>query len=1300
MIKRLFVSLSLVAALCCAAACAKATLEPESDTTYTANTVSLTRVSAKSIGSKLVLSWKSGDQVWLGSNAGSDCSYTLKDADIADGGLAKLDFGKLAANASTVYAAKIGKGGNMSNGKAVVTPAYDGSLDDAVSLAAVAKAGTKTLSFDPVIPMVEFSLSSGKVAKLTMEVAEDALPDSYEYDVTSGKIDIKGYSLSKTLQNLKNGDFYFPLAAGVNVKYFNFKFFAQNDSLLLEKQVEGGVSLTNGRILSLGSVDKDIQGGGGGEDPEGEFYLNVSMVFNSNGSMSWPFTETAGTAKKHSNLQVLHTIQGYSVFFSGIEHVLHSSNGWVTVVRTDNDYIEFPTFTKGRIVEVKVRYGATPANAEFVDSKGNVIKGGEQLASVEEDGEYNYKFTDIAKGEPCRMRFKTKKNVSIREINAKYVFDSVNDSRFSNPVKSLRLEDASQGSVISTGIGVTGSFITQSGELSGTTCGIEYRDYYSNTSPVPVECSPASFSFNDAAPALTKYLFRAWAAPESGWREYSDERIVYPNSIVLDFLRGGEINRALDNSCVTKSSSGSFTYSATDGLIVLSSGSTTYLTFPAISGKALSEVLLVPVSASAAGSLLICKDPSSAESTTVTSSDFNVIRGTALTCETTSENTAYSLVFPSSGTRYCFKRIIATYKDTSIPERPEEEEPDDPTADPTGLFDYKSLTTAGHPRLLADSDDFAEIRGKVSAGRTSANAVLYDAHDCVMYYANNYLSKPMDLTYHLDVSEKRLLEVSRSALLQLGSLAYAYNITADKKYLNRARILISQICGFPDWHPSHFLDTAEMTLAAAVAYDWLYNALTLDERKLLHKRIVEYGLNTCLGKYGTYYASAGNWNQVCACGMVAGALAVYEKDKTVSANVIETNVPSNKSMAKEIYYPDGNYAEGYSYWRYGTGFQVILISMLEEIFGHSSDLDKTEGFDKTAEYMLFMDGLTGSFGYADGGSVGHGAKTAMWWFAKHAGDMSIVSNELRLLKDVGLYRVGSESRVLFSLPPVINKMKVEYDVPVHHDKDLWHGRGTQPIVMVHTGWNWNEGDRYLGIKAGTPSDGHAHMDVGSFVFEALGQRWSTDLGKYNYADMEVEFRKLGGAGTGQKSLRWDVLRLNNFGHSTISINAFDGSFDKRYVSDHNFSGTGTITSVIDNATEKGAVLDMSMPLKGQVASAKRTIKLVNGDLVVIDEIKALDNLDAPVLWHMITPASVEVKSDHEVLTNGGKTMYLSTSSSTPLSIKYIGDEYVRPSWFTPRTWDEKETVKIAGYECTVPKGKTVTLTTTISSKYN
>ena len=70
---------------------------------------------------------------------------------------------------------------------------------------------------------------------------------------------------------------------------------------------------------------------------------------------------------------------------------------------------------------------------------------------------------------------------------------------------------------------------------------------------------------------------------------------------------------------------------------------------------------------------------------------------------------------------------------------------------------------------------------------------------------------------------------------------------------------------------------------------------------------------------------------------------------------------------------------------------------------------------------------------------------------------------------------------------------------------------------------------------------------------------------------------------GQNSMRWDVFRLNNLNHSTISIN------DAR----HRVNGVATLTTTINTATELGATFDLTEVVSDQAASATRTVKIVN-----------------------------------------------------------------------------------------------------------
>ena len=1280
---------------------------------YAVLTPALTNLSVQehSYGNKLPTSWQPGDKLLICDDALSSVrQFTAGDQDIDNEKLI-LSYEASDADASKVYVARFGKNVSLDGWSAVVRPALDGSLSEANLLRGEADINARQIDLSPIAGIIEFTLLREDVAKIVITEDGDVFPKTLRCNLQSGELDLQDYAHTLELDVSRSGNYYLPVAPGTDLHNLVSDLYDRAGTLLLHSEIQNDLAFAAGRLYTFGDIGKED---GNTEPQPRETTVPVPFVFNAatgTGTVAqWPFREKKGDSSALSTEQVLHASNnGYAVYFSGLKQYLHSKNGWVLCMGKKNDFLEFPTFTRGRIKSVSIAFGASPCNPSFADSRGQILAGGEMRDETDSGVLYTYEFENALVGEPCRMMFNTKENVSILQVTPVYVFDS-EDVPPINTIHGVYLNDDSNEVFCSGNVRVSGALKMTDGSTTGVTCGIEYEDYYAETRSENVGCSPESFRYSLARPSAAKYSFRAWAASEKGWREYTNSIQVCPYSILLDFWKEGELNTALGDEPLDSSEEqprtvkgadhtiktfGSFSYDASSGLTVSSSGSA-YIKFPAIPGKALSEVYVQSSLTSEDGAVLVCLDPAdrfSAVSKTYTLSPGKT-NSVVIVCKSVLSDTAYSLLFSSSG-KYGIKRIVAVYNNSDVPSNPDSEEPDDTATDPTGIFDYSILSQKSHPRLLIDADGFADLRRKVYEERSS-NRLLAELNDLIIGIADTYTSSKLrDIRYKLDDSGKRLLEECRWALLQMSSMSYAYQMTGNPKYLSRARTLLSQVCAFQDWHPSHFLDPSEMTLAVALAYDWLYNALTLEERTLIHSRIVNYGLRP--GLTDDYVTTVGNQNQVSSACMIAGALAVYEKDKAISAQTIERSVPANIAMASQIYAPDGNYAEGYSYWRYGTGFQVIMMKMLDTIFGHNGGMDGISGMDKTAEYMLFMDGITASFSYADGGNPGgFASKTAMWYFASKTGDRSLVSNELKLFKD-GLYESGSENRVMFIMPAILKDFHVDYDVPAHHSRRVWSGTGRAPVVMVHTGWNLDDSDHYLGIKAGAANAGHGHMDAGSFVYDALGKRWSADPGKKDYVEMELAFRTVGGAGSGQTSYYWDFLKLNNYGHSTISVNAHDGSFQKRYPSDHKYDGAAVVSEVIETASELGAVLDMSAPLQGSVQSATRTIKLVNEqDLVIVDVITAKPEFDAPVIWHMITPADIKLETGYEILSQDDKTMYLKATAQPAVGIAYVSREYVRPPYWISRTWDNPETVHISGFEATVPAGTTVTFTTTLS----
>lgn len=614
------------------------------------------------------------------------------------------------------------------------------------------------------------------------------------------------------------------------------------------------------------------------------------------------------------------------------------------------------------------------------------------------------------------------------------------------------------------------------------------------------------------------------------------------------------------------------------------------------------------------------------------------------------------------------------------------EEPGAAVANPAGTADLAALEKMGHPRVLMNRADFDRLKEKALNNRFQ-NKTLYKLHKLLMDVANESVADNTEIVYQLDAAGKRILDKSQLALKRIGSCAYAYRMTGQAKYLDKAVSDMKTVLAFSDWNQGrHFLDTSEMAFAVALGYDWLYYSLDYDLRVKARKAMLNNDIVNARSHWSN--TSAGNWNQVCYGGSIAAAIAIYGKEKSASGGLINDCIKNNGDMVKAIYDPDGVYPEGYSYWGYGTGYQGVIFSLLENVFGQLYGMDASDGLAKTPQWMLMMTGI-GKRVYCYGDSTGQYdvPKMGMWWFAKHYNNTALLKNELALLNDGGYTTTCDEIRLLPMAIACANDIEnLDSESSAGESVNMYSGGGEVPVVLIRTDWTNSDTDCYLGLKGGQANSSHGHMDAGSFVYDALGLRWSEDVQRESYARVENALKAAGGNfwNMGQNSLRWQVWRLNNRAHSTLTVND----------SDHRVNKSATVEQTTDTPSEKGARLDMTGPLSDQVAEAHRTFSLSDGVLRIVDEITAKPDTDAAVEWRMMTPASVNVMSDREVLSQKGKSLYLtSLPSDSEVSVTWTKwDAKGTKSWDTPCSG-----YTVAGFTATVPKGKTVKFTTVLST---
>jgi len=568
-----------------------------------------------------------------------------------------------------------------------------------------------------------------------------------------------------------------------------------------------------------------------------------------------------------------------------------------------------------------------------------------------------------------------------------------------------------------------------------------------------------------------------------------------------------------------------------------------------------------------------------------------------------------------------------------------------------------------HPRILMLKGEEAVIKKTIGADQTWTKV-----QQAIITESDNIVNlAPLE---RIQIG-RRLLSVSREALRRLFFLSYAYRMTLQEKYLQRADKELLAISAFSDWNPSHFLDVAEMTMAVAIGYDWLYNNLPQSSKTIIKEAILKKGIEPSLdSKNNSWLQAEHNWNQVCNAGIAYGAMAIYEDHPELAKQIINRAIET-VVLAMKDYGPDGVYPEGYGYWGYGTSFNVMLISALEKGFGKDFDLSKMPGFLNTARFLENMTGPSGNpFNYSDAGSKGE-LQPAMFWFASKVKDPSVLWVERsHLLKDEPKTYVKDRllpAIMLWSNGVGINSISAPKST-------MWVGHGKNPVALMRTSWT-DSNAIYVAAKGGSVSINHAHMDVGSFIMEADGVRWAMDFGMQGYESLESKGIQL--FGRTQDAQRWTVFRLTNLVHNTLTINN----------QHQRVTGHAPITSSSDKPSFMNAVIDMTEVYKGSIAQANRGISIVDKSYVVVrDELETLPEATT-VRWTMLTPADVKITGNNTAeLTKDGKKLTLQVQSPANVTMK---------TWSTdpPNSYDAPNPgTTMVGFEVTLPANSKNTLT--------
>lgn len=511
---------------------------------------------------------------------------------------------------------------------------------------------------------------------------------------------------------------------------------------------------------------------------------------------------------------------------------------------------------------------------------------------------------------------------------------------------------------------------------------------------------------------------------------------------------------------------------------------------------------------------------------------------------------------------------------------------------------------AAHPRLLILDSDLPSIKAHIAA-----DPFAKAEFDRIHARAISLLSSQPE-TFELGGPRPTLLPVAREMEGRILTLSGMYRLTGDKRFADRAIAEMLSAAKFPDWHPRTPLNTAELTAAMGIGYDWLYPILTSSQRTEIRQAIVDKGIHTYLARINRnqmHYQN--NWAQVIYGGHTVAALAVAEPNDQTSIERAQKVIGYARpgiALVMKLFAPDGGFEEGPIYWGYATIYNVLYIASLDSALGTDFGASKMAGFDVTPEYEIQATGPF--FEYANFSDSHPEAQLSsqMYWFANRFHRPVYAAHERALMesqKKDGKLDTDFFHHARFEIMGLLWSAMTPEPKSVQSLSKVQSFSRIQQAYMRSSWFDPNAA--YVGFKGGQAGVSHGHLDLGSFVFDDLGQRWASDLGPETYGVPDY-FGKL----------RWTYYRTQTRAHNTIAVD--DENEDR--------DGVCTILFAHNRGKDEFIVADLDKAYKSKLQSWKRGIAILgNRRILVQDEITPLKAVN--LIWHLHTFANVEIAAD-------------------------------------------------------------------------
>lgn len=549
-----------------------------------------------------------------------------------------------------------------------------------------------------------------------------------------------------------------------------------------------------------------------------------------------------------------------------------------------------------------------------------------------------------------------------------------------------------------------------------------------------------------------------------------------------------------------------------------------------------------------------------------------------------------------------------------------------PTPEAIGADLARTNPDHRHPRILLNASDLSRVRQE---RESDPNIKAWCA--AIQQRADTILTAA-PVKYGLS-SYSGVLPQARRLLSYAQTLGLTYRLTSDRRYADRLWREIDTVCDrtkFPDWGHTHYNDAVEMGTAFAIAYDWLFDFWTDAQRAVMRRHMNEFVLQHVIrnlrdatmpenGKTLT------NIRLVYAGGAAVTALAIADEDdsRPLACRVIAEALQSDEAGVA-LFAPDGGWYEGARYWGYAVRYHIYLLSSLRAATGTTYGLIEAPGFRHTGSFPIEMAGPAGNFNFHDD-YVETKIDSELSWLGREFD----VNCGRRRFAEIASKRSPVEVVDIFYYRPEFSEGAAAFPTEA-----FYRGAGT---AVFRTGWE--DSALFLGVHFGPNVGAHAHLDMGSFVLDADGRRWVSDVGGGSY-DWKgylnsPEFH-LANEPANLRPGRFDYYCTRAEGHNTVLVGRAHLDFDQ------NLRARSTLLKYDAKAERSIIVADLTDAYRPRATSVKRGFCFDGPHRCVLvrDELEAASPTD--FFWSAHTAAEVALAGDRRsaVLTQDGRRLWV------------------------------------------------------------